>query len=281
MSNEQDYIEYKKQDKTIKLQHKANFYAFHTDFLNVSGITMDINPPYLFGTLPNSEINFGVLGTGFYVSKEYFNHPSVESFESNLISYKSTEQLKKSSEIKELLGTKESEFLDFKSEMYKIHDENAIRRDLERVELLRDMLSLINIKRTDKMIKDSYLIIGIEEENEQFNGNHRNIDFRDNQTIYNLIKDYINPSLTIEINDYFINGNLNNFKISLNSNPDYNRNIIIRLVREIGVVYEIKKNIGRKCPKSKFGKKVTFLNTGDSFTRDGSFPRRLTEVDRI
>jgi len=204
----------------------------------------------------------------------------VGEFESNLIFYNSAEHHKRISEIKDLLYTKECEYLDFKLYMHKIHDKDPTEKDLGKVELLKDILSLTNVKRTDQIIKDSYLIIGVDEEDEKFNGNHINIEFRDDQAIFSLIKDYITPSLTIEINEYFLKGNLDDLKISLNSKSGYHRSLVIHIIKDLGVVYEIKKSIGRKIPKKGYGKNITFLNIGDSFTRDGSYIRRITEIDR-
>ncbi|MHA2267653.1 MAG: hypothetical protein ACXAB8_07620 [Promethearchaeota archaeon] len=167
----------------------------------------------------------------------------------------------------------ECEFLDFKFDMYNIFHNNNNARILNRQEFLRDVLSLVNIKRTEKVFKKSYLIIGLDENNENYNGNHIHIDFNDFLTLTHIIQTYISPSLTAEIEEFFIMGDAKNILLSKSPVSNYDRVIMIIFTHKIGDVYEIKKEYGNKG--------VGFLRVGESYTRDGSSKRRITESDRI
>lgn len=275
MSNNNDnenYIEYNDPDtnKVIRLYHKADFYAFKSDFLATSGLKLEMDPPCTYFTLPDSNTKVGVYETGLFVPKPNFNDPEVIDFEDKLISYENQKQDELIKKIKGLLITKECEFLDFKYEMYYLLDSDENKKDVARVEFLKDILSIVNNKK-DIFSKDSYLLIGIDEKKEKFTGNHKNINFNNNQVIIQIVQNYIKPSLTVEIEEYFIKDDYNNFEISLISKQGYNRNLIIHTIRDLGVVYEIKKQIGKVRP----------LNENDSLTRDGSHSRRISEEDRI
>ncbi|MHA2034782.1 MAG: hypothetical protein ACW98X_00020 [Promethearchaeota archaeon] len=175
--------------------------------------------------------------------------------------------------IKSLIMVGECEFLDFKFDMYNIFHNNNNARILNRQEFLRDVLSLVNIKRTEKVFKKSYLIIGLDENNENYNGNHIHIDFNDFLTLTHIIQTYISPSLTAEIEEFFIMGDAKNILLSKSPVSNYDRVIMIIFTHKIGDVYEIKKEYGNKG--------VGFLRVGESYTRDGSSKRRITESDRI
>jgi hypothetical protein len=175
--------------------------------------------------------------------------------------------------IKSLIMVGECEFLDFKFDMYNIFHNNNNARILNRQEFLRDVLSLVNIKRTEKVFKKSYLIIGLDENNENYNANHIHIDFNDFLTLTHIIQTYISPSLTAEIEEFFIMGDAKNILLSKSPVSNYDRVIMIIFTHKIGDVYEIKKEYGNKG--------VGFLRVGESYTRDGSSKRRITESDRI
>lgn len=175
--------------------------------------------------------------------------------------------------IKSLILVGECEFLDFKFDLYNIFHTNKYARILNRQEFLRDVLSLVNIKRTEKVFKKSYLIIGLDENNGNYNGNHMHIDFNDFLTLTHIIQTYISPSLTAEFEEYFIMGDAKNILLSKSPVSNYDRIIMIIFTRKIGDVYEIKKEYGNN--------RVGFLRVGESYTRDGSSKRRITESDRI
>ncbi len=174
--------------------------------------------------------------------------------------------------LSELLQGKESEYLEFKYDMYEIYSSDLNRKVLERMELLRDILSLMNIKRIDIDIDESYLIIGIGETNEKYNGRHKNINFVNDQTIIQLVQKHLDPSLTIEFKEFFLSGDKDNVSISEYSLPNYDRILIIILKRQKGVIYEFKKEIGNQD--------VGFERLGASYTRDCSHKRRIREIDR-
>ena len=175
--------------------------------------------------------------------------------------------------IKSLILVRECEFLDFKFDMYNIFHTNNNARILNRQEFLRDVLSLVNIKRTEEVFKKSYLIIGLDENNGIYNGNHMHIDFNDFLTLTHIIQTYISPSLTAEFEEYFIMGDENNILLSKSPVSNFDRIIMIIFTRKISDVYEIKKEYGNK--------RVGLLRVGESYTRDGSSKRRITESDRI
>ncbi len=175
--------------------------------------------------------------------------------------------------IRELLQTKECEFLDFKYAMYEILSPDNNKKLLERMELIRDIFSLINIKRTDIEINESYLVIGIDETDQKYNGRHKNITFTNTQLIIQLIQEFIEPSLTIEFKDNYIAGDHNNIMLSENPVPGYDRILTFMFKREIGTVYEFKKQIGNKD--------VGFERVGAAYSRDESHKRRIRESDRI
>lgn len=195
--------------------------------------------------------------------------------ENYYLSQKSIENDDKINFIKKLLGTKECEFLDFKLAMYNIFPKNTPSGLEQRKEFLKDVLGLINNKRVENNDGKAYLLIGVSEENERYDGNHRNIDFTDNATLLRLINENIKPNLNVEIDDYYISGDNNNILIKSYKETGYERNIIIILSNDIGAVYEIKKRFGNPY----LG--VEYYYEGSSFTRDGSHTRRMIETDRV
>ncbi len=175
-------------------------------------------------------------------------------------------------ELKELLLEEESEYLDFKYDMYDIFASNNNKKVQERTELLRDIISLVNIKRMDIEIDESYLIIGVDETNEKYNGKHKNINFIKNQTVIQLAQEYIEPSLIIEFKDFYLSGDRDNILISNKYDQNYDRILILILKRQKGIVYEFKKEIGNRYKG--------FERIGASYTRDGSHKRRIKESER-
>ncbi len=177
-------------------------------------------------------------------------------------------------EITTLLILRESEFLDFKLEMYKIFPKNTKYGLEQRKELIKDILSLINNKTEENNKGIAYLIIGIGETNEIYNGIHKNTEFNDYQTIIQIINEYINPKFNIVFREFFIAGD--NKKILIKEKPTsgYDRNLLMKINYETGIVYEIKKDIGN------IELKVPIYYSGLSFTRDISYIRLILQEDR-
>ena len=175
--------------------------------------------------------------------------------------------------IRDLLQSNECEFLDFKYKMYEILYSDSNRKLLEKMELLRDITSLINVKNPDIETNESYFVIGLGETNKKYDGRHNNVDFTHTQSIIQLIQEFIEPSLSVEFKENYIAGDYNNIMLSDNPLPDYDRILTIIFKREIGTVYEFKKEIGNQ--------ELGFERVGAAYTRDESHKRRLTEKDRI
>lgn len=173
-----------------------------------------------------------------------------------------------------LLDTKECEFLDFKLTMYDLLSDNIKSKWVQRKEFLKDVLSLINNKKLEKSTGKAYILIGVGEKNERYNGTHRNIEFIQYETLIHLINEYITPKLNIEFEEYYISGDKLNKLISNIKKEGYDRNILIKLTYEIGTVYEIKKKVGNPNVN------VPYYYEGTSFTRDDSYTRMLTQEDR-
>ncbi|GAH47499.1 unnamed protein product, partial [marine sediment metagenome] len=114
---------------------------------------------------------------------------------------------------------------------------------------------------------EAYIVIGVGDENEKYNGDHRNIDFTDEGSLIQLINQYIAPKFKIEIDEYHISGDKDKILISVNSSAGYDRFILISLLYEVGVVYELKKS----CGNPNLG--IEYYHEGTSFTRDGSFTK--------
>ena len=174
---------------------------------------------------------------------------------------------------RELLQSNECEYLDFKYGMYEILSPDNNRKILERMEFLRDIFSLINIKRTDIEIEESYLVIGVGETDQKYDGRHKNITFTNTQLIIQLVQEFIDPSLTIEFKENYLAGNYNNIVLSEVPAPDYDRILTFVFKREIGTVYEYKKEIGNNH--------IGVERVGATYTRDESHKRRIRESDRI
>lgn len=176
--------------------------------------------------------------------------------------------------IKKLLKTKEGPCIDFKFNMYNILSTDSTEKSYHRKELIKDVLALINNIYSEPEEGVAYLIIGVNETDEKFNGEHRNIVFKNTQTCIQLINNYIAPIPTIKFVEYFISGNLKDITLRKNIAEGYDRNLLIKIFYEIGTVYEIKKPIGNPNVSK------SYLPKGISFTRMDSHTRGLTQDDR-
>jgi predicted HTH transcriptional regulator len=187
-------------------------------------------------------------------------------------------KLKKESDITReiyfLLNHPECEFLDFKYEMYKIFPKNSKLGLKQRKEFIKDLLSLINNKREENDKGIAYIIIGVGETNEFYNGIHKNIEFKNYQTSIQIINEYIDPKFNIDFIEFYISGDEKEILIKESRFVGYDRNIMIKIRYEPGTIYEIKKEIGN----IKLG--VSFYYPGLSFTRDLSYTRWLLQHDR-
>jgi len=198
----------------------------------------------------------------------------VERCKNYYLLQKESQNAEKLNQIKSLLKTKECEFLDFKKNMYKIFSKDNRTKLEQRKEFLKDVLGLVNNKRMEEIIGKAYIIIGIDEENQKYNGVHQNINFTNYQTLIYLVNEYISPKLEIEFVEFYISGNESNILISKGMKQGYDRILVIKLSYEIGTVYEIKKEIGNPIIK------IEYYRKGTSFTRDGSHTRYITQEDR-
>lgn len=176
--------------------------------------------------------------------------------------------------VKELIGKKECEFLEFKSRMYDLHCKDKKRKLKQRMEFLKDVLSLVNISNTSLEEHYSYLLIGLGEKDEIYDGNHYNIEFNNFQTLNQLLDEFITPKLLAETQIYYISGNRSKILLEQTPKPNLNRNILIKIKHNPEIIYEIKKKIG--APN--LGICEYFVGT--SFTRDESHTRNLTQEDR-
>lgn len=87
-----------------------------------------------------------------------------------------------------------------------------------------------------------------------------------------LIKANISPpSIHFDFIEFFISGNAKNVLISNSKKVGYDRNILLKINYEPGVVYEIKKDFGNP----QMG--VPFYTKGTSFYRDGSYTHLMSE----
>lgn len=176
--------------------------------------------------------------------------------------------------IKKLLKTKEGPCLDFKFNMYNILSNVSQEKSYHRKELIKDVLALINNIYSEPEEGIAYLIIGVDETDEKFNGIHKNIAFKNTQMCLQLIRNYIKPIPNIKFVEYFISGNLKDIKIRKNPMFGYNRNLLIKIYYEIGTVYEVKQQIGTPNMSR------IYLPKNISFTRMDSHTRELTQEDR-
>jgi len=178
--------------------------------------------------------------------------------------------------IKKLLKIRECEYLDFKSEMYKMNDSNQRIRLEAKKEFLKDILGLANNFRETKSPGISYLLIGVAESRGKYNGVHQNITFNDIKILKDLIRANLKPdTLTIELNVFYISGDATRIFISDEKKKMYNRNIILKIEYTPGIVYEFKRNFGNP----QIG--VPYYTEGTSFYRDGSYTRPMTEEIRV
>ncbi len=176
--------------------------------------------------------------------------------------------------IKNLLSSKESEYLDFKIAMYDIFNPTHRSKLEQRKEFLKDVLALINNRTFDNNDGKAYIIIGIGEKEDLYNGTHRNIEYKDYNTLISLTNGYIAPKVIMNFIVFYISGDEKNIKISEVKKKEYHRNLIIKLSYKIGTVYEIYKKYGNP------NEGVEHYYEGTSFTRDDSFTRRLLQEDR-
>ncbi len=176
--------------------------------------------------------------------------------------------------IKRLLNINECAYLEFKSKMYEIKNPNEKTKVHQRKEFIKDVLGLINNKYKENNVGKAYLLIGIDEKKEKYNGKHNNIEFNDNQLLIQLINEFITPHVDIDTTEFYISGNQNKIGLSLGKLDDYDRCLLLKLRHQRGKVYEIKKNIGNPT----LG--IPYYLIGTSFTRDGSHTRGITQEDR-
>lgn len=176
--------------------------------------------------------------------------------------------------IKRLLNTKECEYLDFKFKMHEIQNLNKTTEVNQRKEFIKDVLGLVNNKSNENNNGKAYLLIGIGEKNEKYNGKHNNIEFNNKQLLIQLINEFITPHVDIHTLEFFISGNQNLFELSKEKQDDYDRCLLLKLHYQRGKVYEIKKDIGNPS----LG--IPYYPIGTSFTRDGSHTRGITQEDR-
>jgi len=198
----------------------------------------------------------------------------IERCKNHYLSLKNVQNEERINQIKKLLETKECEYLDFKNVMYKVLSKDNRTKLEQSKEFLKDVLSLVNNEKREGNTVISYIIIGVDETNQKYNGTHQNIEFTNYQILIQLINDHITPKLSIEFEEYYISEDQNNILISNKKEQGFDRNLIIKLYYEIGIVYEIKRKIGNP------NLKVKYYNEGTSFTRDGSHTRRMNQEDR-
>ncbi len=258
-----DYLVEQLQD-----QYEINYYRWHEKKRNLPNQALSID-------LTKFVINDAILQI-----QTQFDHlwsvleNEIKRCENFYHSLKSKENGDKSSFIKKLLETKECEFLDFKLAIYSIFPKKSSTGLEQRKEFLKDVIALINNKRSEKNDGKAYILIGVGEKNEKYDGIHKKIDYDDYITLNQLINEYITPKLDVEFDEYYIFGDKNNILISINNIEGYDRNILFTLFYEVGTVYEISKRIGNPNID------VKYYNEGTSFTRDGSITRRLRQEDR-
>ncbi len=175
----------------------------------------------------------------------------------------------------ELLTLNECEFLDFKFKMYELLSKDNKQKIKERKEYLKDILGLVN-KPTNHGERElvSYILIGVGEKNDIYDGTHRNIDFDSFQTLNQLLNEFITPKMVLDYHIYYISGDKNDILIENAPKPYYDRNLLLLINHEPGKVYEIKKKIGAPT----LG--ICEYSIGTSFTRDKSHSRNLTQQDR-
>lgn len=173
-----------------------------------------------------------------------------------------------------LLEKEECEYLEFKLSMHRISDEELKTKIFQQKELLKDILGLINNRKIENNLHEAYLIIGIEEKNGKFTGNHMNVKFSDNQLLRQLINGYIQPLIELKIEEYYVLNDDQGIQISTESLQNSNRILLLIFYFELGIVYELKKKIGNPSIN------IDFLYEGTSFIRDGSHTRRMIQQDR-
>jgi len=176
--------------------------------------------------------------------------------------------------IRQLLSLKECEYLDFKLYMYKLNVEDIKIKLEQRKEFLKDVLGLINNKKIDDNFGKAYILVGVGEIGDKYNGNYSNIKIVNEQILIQILNRCISPTINIEIQEYYIGGVKDIVLLSKENKEGYYRNMLITLIYDIGTVYELKKRIGNPSEN------VTYYYEGTSFTRDGSHTRRMLQADR-
>jgi len=175
-----------------------------------------------------------------------------------------------------LLKEGECEYLDFKTDFYNFNNsDNKIKLESKK-EFLKDILGLVNNFRKDKSLGISYLVIGVAETNDIYNGHHQNVKFNDIKTIKDLIHANIKPELiTVDLKEYYISGDKENISILKEKRDGYDRIIILIIEYESGNVFSLKKDFGNP----QLGVPYYLENT--SFYRDGSHTRTSPEEVRM
>ncbi len=175
-----------------------------------------------------------------------------------------------------LLKEEECEYLDFKTDFYKFNNSDKKIKLESKKEFLKDILGLVNNFRKDRSLGISYLVIGVAETNDIYNGYHQNIKFNDIKTIKDLIQANIKPELiTIDLKEYYISGDKENISILKEKRDGYDRIIILIIKYESGNIFSLKKDFGNP----QLGVPYYLENT--SFYRDGSHTRTSPEEVRM
>ncbi|MFX0073597.1 MAG: RNA-binding domain-containing protein, partial [Candidatus Hermodarchaeota archaeon] len=171
--------------------------------------------------------------------------------------------------IKKLLKRRECENLDFKLEFYKLFHEDPNKKNKARTDLIKDIISLSNIIKPELYFGPSYIIIGIDDDNDYYNGIYTSINLTRelSQIFFQIIKDYIDPTPNIELKHFFIAGDKKNIEISMRVKEGYNKVLLIIIKHQIGQIYEVKNNIYN-------------IKKGQAFTRIGSHNKVLIQNER-
>jgi len=154
-------------------------------------------------------------------------------------------------------------------QLYKVNSDDLEERKDSRKDLIKDIISLLNITKTDSYFNPSFLIIGIGDTESKYNGYHNNVELldQDRRTIFQLISNHIEPRPEIDIIEFFISGDIMNIKVSFEEHIDYDKALIFHIKHQIGEVYEIKKDLYE-------------LKASQSFTRIDSNNEILYNKDR-
>ncbi len=210
---------------------------------------------------------FGIIffGAIVYITSSYLLNLRIPG------KYRKIPRLKKKELIKKLLEERECEFLDFKSQMYDIISLDKKRKQEQKAEFIKDVLSLVNNKTKEKNLGVAFLQIGVGEENDKFNGKITNIEKIDEQPFLQALNNYITPQINLDFIEYYIRIE-GSVEISLSEKDGFYRNYLIQLNYEVGTHYMIKKKL--------YSKNTSYIPT-TSWTRDCSHTRLTTKEDII